>query len=788
MKLLSFKKKPSLTKSQSCPDKLKNLKEQKEQSKNGANYDVSTIKSYHPQKEDNSNMINNENEDITFNYFDYDEDQESTYSREERLFFSIWRNNKIKRCIFHHLEIFNLMNNVNDPITLDQLHSIESGKLRDYCKMVKIEKNEKIELQCMPIPNHIEKLIFSNEFDKPIKVGTIPSSVVEIEFGEKFNQVLKQGQLPPSLQTLKFGKRFNQMVTNSSGELPTSLTTLIFGSNFDQIILKNFIPPNVSTLIFGLNFDQPLSPGYIPSSVTRLEFQENFNQPLTVGTIPKNVKHLKIYSKFPLIQGAIPPSCTTLYYGGDCSQGTKNIPDSVKSLHFLQSINCNDLIARERALSKTSSSISLDISSTTSGISSSSNSNGGNNGEKIIYLQPESICKSVTDLTIELNHGPPHKKYLPMNSITKLSLGINEFKKPLKSTYIPSGCTSLLLNIGPDYKFQQLLAKSIPSSVTSLQFGPNFNLIIMPNSLPIHLRSIDFGDGFNQQLLQNSLPTLIDSIKFGKSYNQPIPIFLSNSNYLTSIEFGKSFNQPLIIGNGSGLNNNSYNNNNSNSNNNNNGNVIANLPITLNKLKFSKDSNFKSLLKIESDSMLEEIEFGDQYNQEFVNQCTLGCTHLLSIKFGESFNQPINSLASCSSIKKLIFGNSFNQSISNLPENLTSLSLGTSFSHNLINLPTSLIELKIFNKAFLNNLNSNNNNEKNNNEKNNNENNNNENNNINENDENINNENNNNNKNNNNNNTNSFNDFIKNTTIKRIRVPCLITTLNFIVEKNIIKK
>ncbi|KAM9995547.1 hypothetical protein ACTFIY_001728 [Dictyostelium cf. discoideum] len=768
MKLLSFKKKPSLTKSQSCPDKLKNLKEQqKEQqkdSKNGANYDTSTIKSYtlqqqQQQREDN-NMINNENEDLTFNYFDYDEDQESTYSREERLFFSIWRNNKIKRCIFHHLEIFNLMNNINDPITLDQLNLIESGKLRDYCKVIKIEKNEKIELQCMPIPNHIEKLIFSNEFDKPIKAGTIPPSVVEIEFGEKFNQVLKQGQLPTSLEILKFGKRFNQMVTHSTGELPTSLTTLIFGSNFDQIILKNFIPPNVSTLIFGLNFDQPLSPGYIPSSVTKLEFQENFNQPLTIGTIPKNVKHLKIFSKFPLNQGAIPQSCTTLYYGGDCDQGTKNIPDSVKSLHFLQSIDCNNL-SKERSLSKTSSSISLDISGS-GGVNSTTTTTTTN--EKITYLQPESICKSVTNLTIELNQGPPNKKYLPMNSITQLSLGINEFKKPLKASYIPNCCTSLLLNIGPDYKFQQLLSKSIPSSVTALQFGPNFNLIIMPNSLPIHLRSIDFGDGFNQQLLQNSLPTLIDSIKFGNSYNQPISNnVLSNSNYLTSIEFGKSFDQPLIIGNGiSNLNNNNNNNNNNINNNNSNNVTNSNLPITLNKLKFSKDSNFKSLLKIESDSMIEEIEFGDQYNEEFNNQCSLGCTHLLSIKFGENFNQPINNLPI--SIKKLIFGNSFNQSIKNLPENLTSLSLGTSFSQNLINLPNSLIELKMFNKDFLNNLNCNNNNNENNNENNNNS--------------------DHNNNNNNNNNTNSFNDFIKNATIKRIKVPCLITTLNFIVEKN----
>lgn len=110
------------------------------------------------------------------------------------------------------------------------------------------------------------------------------------------------------------------------------------------------------------------------------------------------------------------------------------------------------------------------------------------------------------------------------------------------------------------FSFNQIVKNKIPSSITHIQFGHNFNQDIcnivilgendlmeefvlgekfnqLVNNLSPNLKFISFGYDFNHPV--DNLPNQIEFIKFGHNFNHPVE-FLPNS--LKHIIFGNSFN------------------------------------------------------------------------------------------------------------------------------------------------------------------------------------------------------------------------------------------------------
>ena len=83
---------------------------------------------------------------------------------------------------------------------------------------------------------------------------------------------------------------------------------------------------------------------------------------------------------------------------------------------------------------------------------------------------------------------------------------------------------------------------------------------------------------------------------------------------------------------------------------------------------------------------LKELRFGDDFNQNVDSLSELKYLEYLS--FGTHFNQQIDNLPS--SLIDLKLGDEFNQNINNLPPNLQSLRLGSNFNKSIDNLPQSL--------------------------------------------------------------------------------------------------
>lgn len=90
-------------------------------------------------------------------------------------------------------------------------------------------------------------------------------------------------------------------------------------------------------------------------------------------------------------------------------------------------------------------------------------------------------------------------------------------------------------------------------------------------------------------------------------------------------------------------------------------------------------------------SALENIEFGECFNQEICNLPN----SIVKIAFPEEskFNQPVNKLNQ--NLVCLILGNLFNQPVDNLPSNLMSLELGDNFNQTIDNLPPELQSLQL---------------------------------------------------------------------------------------------
>eukprot|EP01133_Synstelium_polycarpum_P009811 gene9811-11460_t len=118
------------------------------------------------------------------------------------------------------------------------------------------------------------------------------------------------------------------------------------------------------------------------------------------------------------------------------------------------------------------------------------------------------------------------------------------FNHPLTST-LPTQLTHLCLG---DQFNQQIIVGSIPSSVTHLKLGTHNTHIISPGSLPQSLTHLILGcTRFNHPLRPNSLPSSLQHLTLGNEFNQSIALELLPQS-LTHLTLGSYFNQSIIPG------------------------------------------------------------------------------------------------------------------------------------------------------------------------------------------------------------------------------------------------
>jgi hypothetical protein len=105
---------------------------------------------------------------------------------------------------------------------------------------------------------------------------------------------------------------------------------------------------------------------------------------------------------------------------------------------------------------------------------------------------------------------------------------------------LPSTLTNLAL--GDNFN-QQLLPGVFPPKLTHLEFGNSFNQPIDPDVLPCGLSYLKFGRSFNQPIKKGVLAITLTCLEFGSNYQQPIE--LDNLHSLTCLKFGYCFNKPI---------------------------------------------------------------------------------------------------------------------------------------------------------------------------------------------------------------------------------------------------
>lgn len=200
-----------------------------------------------------------------------------------------------------------------------------------------------------------------------------------------------------------------------------------------------------------------------------------------------------------------------------------------------------------------------------------------------------------------------------------------------------------------EYRFQ-IQPNLLPTSLTSLSFGSNFNAKIYPFALPQSLTSLKLGFYYSRKIGANILPCNLKKIVFGDVYNHPFYDQQQNvlPDSLQHLELGYLYKCRLFNENGFSI-----------------------LPKSLICLIFSGAYDHSLMYKQEKNKVfpdsIEYLEFGNWFNQplSYNNQSILPHS-LKTLKLGIRFDQKIHN---------------YDHSI--LPESLTDLELGEYFAHPL---------------------------------------------------------------------------------------------------------
>jgi len=262
---------------------------------------------------------------------------------------------------------------------------------------------------------------------------------------------------------------------------------------------------------------------------------------------------------------------------------------------------------------------------------------------------------------------------------------------------IPSTVTHIIFG----YNFNCVIDDMLPRSLIYLKFGERFgakidNLKLMTpdlqflqfgnyfnnnvDDLPLTLKYLNFGNYFNNKV--NNLPKSITHIKFGHRFEQPIDelpqsiehIILSDISFavfLSLITYVQNKNTPL------------------------NEVVPPKLAVSIH---FNKTFNMK-VHNLESLPGVTRLKFGQNFNQSVDK---LPAT-IVFIHFGYYFDQPVDNLPPL--LKTIIFGANFDHMIDNLPSLVDRIIFSSQglFNQSITKLPPSLTYLKLsrgFNRSF----------------------------------------------------------------------------------------
>lgn len=141
---------------------------------------------------------------------------------------------------------------------------------------------------------------------------------------------------------------------------------------------------------------------------------------------------------------------------------------------------------------------------------------------------------------------------LSTNEVAPSGVAINA-NVDLTPGAIPEGVTKV--RFGNMYNKSLSSPGILPSTVTDIVFGEEFNSDIVPNVLPIQCKSIEFGSQYNQSLSNGFLKnTQIESLTLGIRFNQDLVELPSSINHI--MVKNKHYNHripPELFASNSGL-------------------------------------------------------------------------------------------------------------------------------------------------------------------------------------------------------------------------------------------
>ncbi|KAK5582266.1 hypothetical protein RB653_003849 [Dictyostelium firmibasis] len=482
------------------------------------------------------------------------------------IFFKVWRNNFLRKIIFHHLKLYNYINgylnkfnsiettiefiknfepkgyltsitfNIYDILNGNGIYDDHSEEFADGLEWSKFLPNDvttltikytrdtislrldepRIQLQLPPLPDHITTLnIFTTQSEYYQNITINPLDISEWPLAPNY-LLGKQNLKKLHFKKIPYVdyKNIDPLYTNSLkktttitiGQIPMGVVDLSLPDNFNGNLEIGCIPTTILKLKFGRAYDKPLKSSDLPNGLIELIYHGNHSIPL--NCLPDTLEYLKLgkYFNSPILVGSLPKSLKVLKFGKSFNQPLKEIG----CFPFDENLEI----------------ISL-----------------GKNWDNVISA---GVLPSST--LVHLNLGKAKDFTLKQSYF---SMTINLFSK-FYSDELLIQCCNLKSLIITDFD-KQILPNSLPNSIESIIFKKfnNGNKPIQPFSLPTELKYIDFGNKFNQKILPNSLPCKkLKSIIFGKSFNQSLEngLIPKTVEFITfeNCRFNKS---PVIIEN-----------------------------------------------------------------------------------------------------------------------------------------------------------------------------------------------------------------------------------------------
>ncbi|KAM9963284.1 hypothetical protein ACTFIW_006510 [Dictyostelium discoideum] len=223
--------------------------------------------------------------------------------------------------------------------------------------------------------------------------------------------------------------------------------------------------------------------GAIPHSVRSLKLSNVFSYPLIIGSLPPKVKTIYVgqFFNFKIDKGVIPPTCETLRFGYHFNQSFEFLPPSVTSIEY------GGIFNKPQTIPQTVTKLKL--------------FNFFNRMDLTINDIPKSIKTLIIDGCFNINL---FVGFIP-SSVTKLVLGPKYFQPQLIPGFIPSSVRKLTISF---CSFETRIEKNvIPSSIKKLKIIDHFNgEYIASNlcygSIPFGVEIIEFSDFKNKRYIK----------------------------------------------------------------------------------------------------------------------------------------------------------------------------------------------------------------------------------------------------------------------------------------------